>query len=145
MAIGYEVADVWQARGRGFQMAVAQHQGQAIHFTGQVAWDAAENIVGVGDVEVQARQCFRNIGCLLDAVGGDFTDIVSITAYFTDRAQLPMIQKVRTEFLRADTAPASTSVMVAGLGHEDFLVELTPIAIVPFDRYNPPARQGGQP
>ncbi len=135
MADGFEVDDVWRAHGRGFQMAVTQHAGYVVHLTGQVAWDANENLIGKGDVTAQTRQCFENIARLLSAVGGGLCDIVSITTYFTDRTQLPLIQQVRNEFLAAATAPVSTSVMVAGLGHPDFLVELTPIAVVPVDRY----------
>ena len=145
MADGFEVADVWRARGRGFQMAVAQHGGQVIHFTGQVAWDADENVIGMGDVDAQTRPCFPNIERLLGAVGGELADIVAITTYFTDRTQLPPIQKVRTDFLPPDAAPVSTSVMVAGLGHEDFLVELTPVAVIPLARYRPLAAARGQP
>lgn len=37
-----------------------------------------------------------------------------------------------------DRAPVSTSVMVAGLGHPDFLVELTPIAVVSKEHFRPP-------
>lgn len=47
------------------------------------------------------------------------------------RSQLPAIQKVRNEYLSADSSPVSTSVMVAGLGSEEFLVELTSIAVIP--------------
>ena len=144
MADGFEVDDVWRARGRGFQMAVAAHDGHVVHLTGQVAWDAEENIVGKGDVEAQTRQCLVNIERLLGAAGGRLADIVSLTTYFTDRAQLPEIQKVRAEFFPADTAPASTSVMVAGLGHPDFLVELTPIAVIPEDRFTAPPQLRGQ-
>jgi enamine deaminase RidA (YjgF/YER057c/UK114 family) len=61
-----------------------------------------------------------------------------MTTYFTDRKQLPVIQKIRTEYLDEATAPASTSIMVAGLGHKDFLVELTPIAVIPIDRFRQP-------
>ena len=139
MPVGFEIEKVWRAQGRGFQMATIQPDGVTIHLTGQVAWDHAENIVGLGDVEVQTRKCIQNIEALLGAVGGQLSDIVAITTYFTDRSQLPIIQKVRTEFFPATTAPASTSVMVAGLGHEDFLVELTPIAVVPRERFRPPA------
>ncbi len=139
MAKGFSAPGVWQARGRGFNMGVAQHDGHVIHLTGQVAWDADEGIVGKGDVEAQTRQCFRNILALLESVGGRVEDIVSVTTYFTDRTQLPAIQRVRTEFFDEQSAPVSTSVMVAGLGHEDFLVELTPIAVVPKDRFVPPA------
>ena len=126
---------VWSPRGRGFSMAVVQPEGRVIHFTGQVAWDENEQIVGKGDVAEQTRQCFRNIERILAAAGGTLDDLVAVTTYYTDRSQLPLIQQVRAEFLDADNAPTSTSIMVAGLGHEDFLVELAPIAVVPDDRF----------
>ncbi len=130
--------DVWSPRGRGFSMGVVQPEGRVIHFTGQVAWDENEQIVGQGDVAEQTRQCFRNIERVLAAVGGTLDDLVSVTTYFTDRSQLPLIQQVRAEFLDENNAPASTSIMVAGLGHEDFLVELAPIAVVPDTRFTTP-------
>ena len=140
MAKGFNPAGSWGPNGRGFNMAVVQQSGRIIHFTGQVAWDENECLVGKGDVRLQTRQCFRNIAAVLQAVGGTLEDLVSITTYFTDRAQLPIIQDVRNEFLDPATAPASTSVMVAGLGHEDFLVELTPVAVVPEERFvDPPS------
>ncbi len=126
---------VWSPRGRGFSMGVVQPEGRVIHFTGQVAWDEDEQIVGKGDVAEQTRQCFRNIERVLATVGGRLDDLVAVTTYYTDRSQLPLIQQVRAEFLGAKNASTSTSVMVAGLGHEDFLVELAPIAVVPDNRF----------
>ena len=137
MPIGFESLEVWQARGRGFQMGVVQPQGVTIRLTGQVAWNENENIIGIGDVELQTRQCFENIRRLLEVVGGRLEDLVEITTYFTDRSQLSAIQKVRSEILDSHTAPVSISVMVAGLGHEDFLVELTPVVVVPNNRFIP--------
>ena len=119
-------------------MGVVQPDGIVLHFTGQVAWDANEQLVGENNIEEQTRQCFRNVITLLRSVGGIIEDIVSITTYYTDRSQLPIIQKVRTEYLKQETAPTSTSVMVAGLGHTDFLVEITPIAVIPVDRFITP-------
>ena len=116
-------------------MGLVQHAGITVQLTGQVAWDAQENIVGRGDIAAQSRQCFENIRMVLAEVGGELRDIVSITTYFTDRNQLPEIQKVRSEYLDFDHPPVSTSVMVAGLGHEDFLVELTPVAVIPNSRF----------
>lgn len=115
-------------------MGVIPPAGNLIYLTGQVAWDAEENIVGRGDVAEQTRQCFRNIESLLNEVGGKLEDIVSITTYCLYLEDLPKIQSVRNEFLTQENPPVSTSVRVAGLGHEDFLVELTPIAVVPYDR-----------
>ena len=133
-----EADGVWSARGRGFSMGVVQPQGKVIHFTGQVAWDETEQIVGKGDIAEQTRQCFRNIEKVLTTVGGRLDDLVAVTTYYTDQSQLPLIQQVRNEFLDADNAPTSTSIMVAGLGHEDFLVELAPIAVVPDNRFVEP-------
>ena len=145
MRLGFNPPNLWVPLGRGFSMGLAHNEGITVQFTGQVAWDASERIVGVGDVERQTRQCFANITLVLDAVGGQLTDLVSITTYYTERAQLPLIQKVRAEYLDFDDPPVSTSVMVAGLGHEDFLVELTPVAIVPKARFISPASDPTEP
>ena len=138
MAKGFNPPGTWQPKGRGFSMGVVQHAGHVIHFTGQVAWNENEEIVGLGDVRAQTHQCFRNIEAVLAAVGGKLEDIVAVTTYFTDRAQLPLIQEARRSYFAPETAPASTSVMVAGLGHPDFLVELAPIAVVPEERFRQP-------
>ena len=138
MPDGYEVDEVWKARGRGFQMATIQSEGKVIHFTGQVAWTKDERVAGVGDVELQTRACFENIRLILQAVGGELSDIVAITTYYTDQEQLPKIQKVRSEVFEPGVEPVSTSIMVAGLGNKDFLVELTPVAVIPWDRFKEP-------
>ena len=100
---GFNPPGVWPPRGRGFAMGVVQPDGVVVHLTGQVAWNEQEALVGPGDVAAQTRQCFENIKRVLVAVGGTLDDIVSITTYFTDRAQLPLIQAVRGEYLNPDT------------------------------------------
>ncbi len=139
MAKGFNPSGTWQPHGRGFSMGVVQHTGHVIHLTGQVAWNEDEEIVGPGDIAAQTHQCFANIRAVLAGAGGILDDIVAVTTYFTDRAQLPAIQAVRTAYFGGDTAPVSASVMVAGLGHPDFLVELTVVAVIPKDRFVDPA------
>ena len=134
MGRGFDTDKVWKARGRGFSMGCIQPAGRVIHLTGQVAWDEHENLVGAGDVSEQTRQCFRNIERLLAEVGGGLQDLVSITTYYVEHDHLAAIQAVRNEFLVGNDPPVSTSVRVAGLGHADFLVELTPIAVLPESR-----------
>ncbi len=138
MATGFNPKGVWHPDGRGFSMGVIQPDGHVIHFTGQVGWDANENIVGVGDVEKQTRQAYANIEAILHDVGGTLEDLVSVTTYYLDSTHLPIIQKVRADLLSSTNPPTSTSVMVVGLGHRDFLVELAPIAVVPVARFKAP-------
>ncbi|MEQ8710606.1 MAG: RidA family protein [Rhodospirillales bacterium] len=138
MAQGFSSTGVWAARGRGFSMGMAEPDGVVVHLTGQVAWDADERIVGPGDAGLQTRQAFRNIELLLAEAGGGLADLVAVTTWFLRREDLPAIQAVRAELLGDADPPVSTSVMVAGLGHEDFLVELTPVAVIPHQRFLPP-------
>jgi 2-iminobutanoate/2-iminopropanoate deaminase len=137
MTQGFSPPGIWQPKGRGFSMGVIQPAGRVVHFTGQVAWNEAEEIVGRSDVQAQTRQCFENIKAILKACGGTLDDVVAVTTYYVDRNHLKMIQEVRAEYF-VHTAPVSTSIMVAGLGHEDFLVELAPIAVVPEERFIDP-------
>lgn len=138
MTLRYNPDTVWGPRGRGFSMGVVAPAGRMIHFTGQVAWDAQERIVGAGDVAEQTRQCFRNIAAVLAPVGGELADLVSVTTYYLDPAHLPRIQAAREEVFAGMAPPASTSIMVAGLGSPEFLVELAPIAVIPEGRFVEP-------
>lgn len=75
-----------------------------------------------------------NVRRVLDEVGGRLTDIVSMTIYFLDRADVPAIQRVRSRHFPVDTAPASVLIQVPGLVAPELLVELVPIAVVPPSR-----------
>lgn len=106
--------------------------------TGQVAWDAEGRLIGPGDCEAQIRKCFGNVESILSAVGGRLDDIVSLSIFFVNRDDLPAIQKVRAEKFKPDLAPASILIQTPGLVAPELLVELAPIAVIPFDRYHDP-------
>jgi enamine deaminase RidA (YjgF/YER057c/UK114 family) len=72
-------------------------------------------------------------------VGGTLEGIVLVTTCFTDRDLLSAIQQVRNPCFDVETAPASTCVMVVRLGHPDFRVEFTPVAVIPLKRFQPPS------
>lgn len=129
---------VWGAGGRGISIATVPPPGQTVYLTGQVAWDENENVVGSDDVAKQTRQCFRNIRAILAQFGGTLQDIVEITTWYTDASQVPIIHKVRGEFFDPDAGPASTAVQVTAMAYPEFLVEFTPIAVIPFDRFKTP-------
>lgn len=128
----------WPQLGRAFNHGVVEPEGRRLHITGQVAWDSAGQVVGLGDCEAQARKSFDNVESILAAVGGRLEDIVTMTIYFLDPADLPAIQKVRAERLAPEVAPASTIIQTPGLVVPELLVELVPIAVIPLDRYHEP-------
>lgn len=141
MTIRFNPPSGWPQNGRAFNHGVVQPEGRTLHMTGQVAWDGDGNLIGEGDCERQIRQCFDNVEAILDAVGGRLHDIVSLTIYFLDPADLPVIQKVRAERFTAANAPASILIQTPGLVIPELLVELVPIAVVPFSRFQAPDMQ----
>jgi enamine deaminase RidA (YjgF/YER057c/UK114 family) len=131
MADGFNPRGIWQPNGRAFSQGVIQGPGEVVHVTGQVAWDERDQVVGIGDAEAQTEQCIRNVRTVLTEVGGVLDDIVSMT-------DLPAIQRVRSRYFAAGTAPASIVIQVAGLVVPELRVELVPIAVVPHDRFRRP-------
>ena len=138
MTIRYNPETGWPQQGRPFHHGVVEPEGRVLHITGQVAWDKDANVIGIGNCEAQARQCFDNVERILNTVGGQLDDIVSLTIYYVDPSDMPAIQKVRAERLRLEHAPVSILIQVAGLITPELLVEVVPIAVIPGDRFHPP-------
>lgn len=98
--------------------------GTPVFLTGQIALDAEGGLVGAGDAGAQAAQVWRNIAVLLDELGAQFSDIVKLTTYAVDRADLPAIAAERAARFEPGVFPASTFLVVDGLAHPDYLVEV---------------------
>lgn len=138
MADGFNPKGMWAPNGRAFSQGVIQGEGEVIYLTGQVAWDENSVVVGPGDVRQQFEKCIENTRCVLNAIGGTLDDIVSMTLYFLHREDLPTIQEVRAKYFPAESAPVSILIQVPGLVIPELLIELVPIAVVPYDRFHRP-------
>jgi len=75
------------------------------------------------DFEGQIRQTYINIKAVLDDVGMDWSNIVKMTTYITERKNLAAMREIRKEIL-GDHKPAHTLVIVAGLAFEEYLIEV---------------------
>ena len=112
-----------------YKMATRTEGGRLVYISGQVAWNAQGDIVGPGDIRAQAQQVFRNLRRVLQAAGGDFNDLIKITTYVTNAAHVPAIVEERSKVF-AGELPASTLIVVQGLFHPDFLLEVEGIAVI---------------
>jgi 2-iminobutanoate/2-iminopropanoate deaminase len=108
----------------------AVRAGDTVYISGLVATDGRGQVVGVGDVVAQARQVFHDLGLVLQAVGGAPADVAKVTVFMRDAGQRPAINPIRQEFFGAHR-PASTPVEVSRLVHDDLLLEVEAVAIVP--------------
>jgi enamine deaminase RidA (YjgF/YER057c/UK114 family) len=105
--------------------------GRLVWTFGQIPIDGAGEVIGAGDWEGQARATFANLATALEAGGAAFADVVKLTFYVVDVAELATIRKVRDEFVDRHRPPTSTLVQVAGLAHPDLLLEVEAVAWLP--------------
>jgi len=113
----------------GYSHAVA-FSGRTVAVSGQVPADREGRVVGLGDPAAQVRQVFENLTAVLAAAGATMADVVKLTVFLTDLADLPAYRAVRDEYVSADRPPASSLVQVSGLVHPDFRVEIEALAVL---------------
>ena len=103
--------------------------GPWVHIAGQVAADEHGNVVGKGDPKAQVEQVFKNLERAVASVGGKLSDFVRTNAYVVGREHLDAIRAARAGRF-GDKPPTSTLLVVSGLAHPDFLLEIEGVAYV---------------
>lgn len=102
-----------------------------VFVAGQVAEDAEDNLVGPGDLAVQARQAFANVGHCLAAAGARPDQVAKLTIYVVHHRPeyLPVITDARITVF-GDHKPADTVVGVETLAEAGRLIEVEAFAVL---------------
>lgn len=111
--------------------AVVVPEAHLVYLSGQVAWDADGEIVGVGDHGAQTEQIVRNIDVALAAAGTDRSRVVKETLYvasYTAEAASSIMSALRAG--ATSPPPAQTLVGVAALFDPKILVEIDIVALL---------------
>jgi enamine deaminase RidA (YjgF/YER057c/UK114 family) len=116
------------AAGRGYSQVVAG-RGRLVVVSGQVAQDERGELVGAGDPAAQARQVFENLRRCLAAAGAGLGDVVKLTFFVLDIADLPAVREARDAVIDTTRPPASTAVQVAALFAPGYLLEVEALAL----------------
>jgi enamine deaminase RidA (YjgF/YER057c/UK114 family) len=103
--------------------------GNLLFLAGQVSTDRDGNVLGEGDMAVQARQVLENMRAGLASQGANFSNVVKITIYTTDIDAYIQTGAIRREYW-GEIAPASTLVQIDRLARPVFLVEIEATAII---------------
>jgi 2-iminobutanoate/2-iminopropanoate deaminase len=77
--------------------------------------------------EAQIEQAWRNVLSVLAAAGMGARDLVKVTTYLVNRADLATARTTRDRMLQG-AEPASTLIFVSGLASPEWLVEIEAIA-----------------
>lgn len=111
--------------------AVCVPPGSSLVFiSGQVAQDSQGRVVGADDMAAQFVQVLSNVGECLKAAKCDFENIVKITTYVTDFEAFRDCRDIRLAAF-GDAPPASSTVEVKALAHDEFMIEMEVIAAQP--------------
>lgn len=116
---------------KGYSHVVIAPAGQRVVISGQVGMDAKGDVVGPDDFEKQCVQAHENVKAALASLGLTFADVVRTDNYITDRKYLPILRKVRANYIPSEQPPASTLLVVDGLFRRELLVEVSVEAVLP--------------
>lgn len=102
-----------------------------VFVAGQEPEDGQGNLVGPGDLAVQARQVLANLGRALAAGGARPNQVAKITIFVVHlrHEYLPVIEEARVA-LFGDHKPVDTVVGVETLARPEYLIEVDAIAVV---------------
>ena len=112
-----------------YSQGILNEGGKLLFVAGQTASDQAGNVVGKGDIKAQTKQVFANLKAVLEEAGGTLDDLVMTTTYITDREYREGYNEVRRGLYKKDP-PTSTLVIVKGLAHPDYLIEIAGVAVI---------------
>ncbi len=112
-----------------YSQGIQTSGGKLLFVAGQTASDKDGNVVGKGDIKAQTKQVFANLTAVLQEAGGTLDNLVMTTTYITDREYREGYNEVRRGLYKNDP-PTSTLVIVKGLAHPDYLIEIAGIAVI---------------
>ena len=113
-------------------VVVSNGTSKTIYISGQVAVDEGHNLVGEGDLSVQAMLVFQNVETALAAAGARTSDVVKLNIYVKGY-QPPdgiLVGEALRKYFPHKALPASTWLGVQSLAKEGFLIEVDAVAVV---------------
>ena len=105
---------------------------KTVYISGQVAVDENQNLIGEGDLRVQAMRAFQNLEMALVAAGAKTADVVKLNIYIKDYEPAdaaPINESLRMYFPHKNL-PTSTWLGVQSLAKEGFLIEVDAVAVI---------------
>lgn len=72
-------------------------------------------IMGDGDMKIEARYCMENLKATIEAAGGTMNDFTKVRVFVTDLAQLPDFNEVYETFFTDGYLPARIAMQIVAL------------------------------
>jgi len=115
----------------GFSQIAVATGSRIVTISGQVGWDAAQNLIGSGDLRAQTFQAFHNLELAAKTINSGLDDIVSLRIYIVASEMddsTPVSEALKQFF--PENPPTSTWIGVPRLADKNFLIEIEALAIL---------------
>ena len=87
-----------------------------LYCSGQIALNPENGeMIGDGNIEAETRQVLRNLIAVVEAAGGDNSNVIRTTIYLTDLNDFAKVNQVYTETFNNKVCPARACVEVSNL------------------------------
>jgi 2-iminobutanoate/2-iminopropanoate deaminase len=101
--------------------------GRLLFISGCASLNSRQEVVGVGDLEMQVEQAFKNLEEILVAADANFSDVLKVTLFMTDCSKRTIVTPIRQRYFK-ESRPASTLIGVSGLAFPDLEFEIEAVA-----------------
>jgi len=87
-----------------------------LYCSGQIAIDPSTGkMIGNGNIEEEARQVLKNLIAVVEAAGGENSNVIRTTIYLTDLNDFEKVNQIYAETFDNKTSPARACVEVSNL------------------------------
>ena len=87
-----------------------------LYCSGQIALDPATGeMMGSGNIEKETRQVLKNLIAVVEAAGGESSNVIRTTIYLTDLNDFTKVNQIYSETFNNKVSPARACVEVSNL------------------------------
>ena len=131
MAINKEAKSLGMPWEEEYGYAQAVKVGDTIYLSGQVSHDDDGNVLGEGEMEVQMRAAYANVGKVLAQYGASMENVVDEMVFVTDMdAAFGARVIMKDEVFGGSPVLASTIVQIERLAFPQLMIEIRCVAKV---------------
>ena len=88
--------------------------GNTVYVSGQIPLDPASGQLVEGSMELQIRRVFDNLKAIVEAAGGDLSQVAKLNVFLTDLAHFALLNQIMAEYFKAPY-PARAAIQVTAL------------------------------
>jgi 2-iminobutanoate/2-iminopropanoate deaminase len=108
---------------RGIPVSSAVKVGKSLFVSGMPAFDSGGKLA-VGDFSAQIKQVMDNLTRVLKEAGGDWNRVVKTNVFLMRASDFSEMNRIYGSYFDQGKFPARTTIIVSGLPHPDFLLEI---------------------